>query len=165
MRGRAQVVLLSTFGFAFSLQHPLFAEDPSSQPSPQQDAAPQHTASPEVQATAPWMEPIPVAADPELEALIVEVREALITIDKQMVRRKDSLNKTQDPATKTTLYQELDSLRKEREELERLLHDLVDEARLSEQTAIDEALAHARWLERQQEYHQQQEELIRDRQP
>jgi cell division protein FtsB len=79
-----------------------------------------------------------------------------------MVRRKELLKKTQDPATKATLYDEFEQLRKEREDLEALLHDLVDEARLSEQTAIDEALARARWLERQREYWEKQEELKRD---
>ena len=62
------------------------------------------------------------------------------------------------------LYQELEALRKERGDLEALLHDLADEARMSERTAIDEALARARWLERQQEQWSQKEELLRDRQ-
>ena len=110
------------------------------------------------------MQAIPIPADPELEAQIKEIQEALSAIHQQMVRRKEALNKTQDPAAKATLYGEFERLRKEREELEKLLHDLVDEAKLSEQTAIDEALAHARWLERQQEYWEKKEELIRDRQ-
>jgi predicted nucleic acid-binding Zn-ribbon protein len=110
------------------------------------------------------MEPLPVPADPELEKQIQEVQEALGAIYQQMVRRKDALKKATDAATKAALYDEFERLRKEREDLEALLHDLVDEARLSEQTAIDEALARARWLERQQEYHAQKEELIRDRQ-
>ena len=111
-----------------------------------------------------WMQPIPVPADPELEAQMVEVQDALSTIDKQIVRHKEALEKTQDAGTTTSLYQQLELLRKEHRELEALLHELVDEAKLSEQTAIDEALAHARWLERQQEYWEKKEELIRDRQ-
>ena len=103
-------------------------------------------------------------ADPELEDQIVEVQKALKAIYQQMVRRKEALKKTQDPAAKATLFDEFERLRKEREDLEKLLHDLVDEAKLSEQTEIDAALARARWLERQQEYEQQKEELIRDRQ-
>jgi len=109
------------------------------------------------------MEALPVPADPELEQQIVEVQDALKAIYREMVRRKDVLKKTQEPATKARLYDEFERLRKEREDLEALLHDLVDEAKLSEQTAIDEALARARWLERQQEYQAQKEELIRDR--
>ena len=112
----------------------------------------------------PKMEAMPVPADPELEQQIQEVQDALSTIHKQMVRRKEAIQKTQDPAAKSTLYDEFERLRKDREELEALLHNLVDEAKLSEQTAIDEALAHARYLERQQEYHEKKEELIRDRQ-
>jgi len=111
-----------------------------------------------------WVEPIPVPADKELEDQIKEVQDALSAIYEQMVRRKEVLKKTQDAAGKATLYDELERLRKEREDLEALLHDLVDEAKLSEQTTIDAALAHARWLEREQEYQQQKEELIRDRQ-
>ena len=121
--------------------------------------------SPEPEIEEPhWMEAIPAPADPELEEQIVEVQNALKAIYQQMVRRKETLKKTQDATAKATLYDELEQLRKEREDLEALLHDLVDEAKLSEQTAIDEALARARWLERQQEYQTQKEELIRDRQ-
>ena len=112
-----------------------------------------------------WMQAIPVPADVELERQIKEVQEALGAIYKEMVRRKEALKKEQDPAAKATLFDEFERLRKEREDLEKLLHDLVDEAKLSEQTEIDAALARARWLERQQEYQQQKEEIIRDRQP
>lgn len=111
-----------------------------------------------------WLEPIPVPADPELEAQIVEIQKALNTLHQQTVRRKEALKRAQDAAGKAKWYEELEVLRKERQELEALLHDLVDEARLSEQTAIDAALAQARWLERQQERQAQREELIRDRQ-
>lgn len=115
-------------------------------------------------AEPPWMTSMPVPADWELEQQIKEVQEALSAVYQQMVRRKDALKKTQDAATKTTLYDEFERLRREREDLEKLLHDLIDEAKLSEQTAIDTALARARWFERQQEYQAQREELIRDRQ-
>ena len=119
----------------------------------------------EVKVEEPWIEPIPVPTDPELEHQIQEIQEALGIIHQQMVRRKEALNMTQDATTKATLYDEFERLRKEREELEQLLHELVDEAKLSEQTALDEALARARWLERQEEIRQQREEIIRDRQP
>ena len=110
------------------------------------------------------MQAIPVPADPELEHQIHEVQDGLRVIYQQMVRRKEALKKTQDPAAKAALYDEFERLRKDREELEALLHDLVDEAKLSQKTAIDEALARARWFERQQEYWEKKEELIRDRQ-
>ena len=127
-------------------------------------AAPQPT-SEDVDLKEPqWMEAIPMPADPELEEQIVEVQKALKAIYQEMVRRKEVLKKTAEAVTKAKLYDEFEQLRKEREDLEALLHDLVDEAKLSEQTAIDAALARARWLERQQEYQAQKEELIRDRQ-
>lgn len=110
------------------------------------------------------MQPIPIPADPELEEQIKEIQEALGGIYQQMVRRKEAIQKTADSAAKARLYEEFERLRKDRDELERLLHDLIDEAKKSERTAIDEALARARWLERQQEYQQQKEEIIRDRQ-
>ncbi len=125
------------------------------QPAPQQA---------QEEADAWWVKPLPVPADPELEQQILEVQDALSAIHQQTVRRKEVLKKTQDPATKATLYEELEALRKERQGLEAILHDLVEEAKASERTAIDEALAHAQWLERQQEYWDRKEELIRDRQ-
>lgn len=112
----------------------------------------------------PWLEPMPVPFDPELEEQIVEVQGALSEIHKQMVRRKASLERTPDAASKAALYDQLEALRKERKHLEALLQDLVDEARASEKTAIDEALAKVRWLERRREQLEQREELIRDRQ-
>jgi hypothetical protein len=131
-------------------------------------ASPQHPSTQEAlsdtSSESSWLEPIPVPADPELEEQIQEVQEALNTLYQQTVRRKEALKKTQDAAQKAKWYKELETLRKEHQELEALLHDLVDEARLSEQTAIDEALARARWLERQHEQWERKEELIRDRQ-
>ena len=143
------------FGLGLSFGGPLLAEESANTPTPEK-----------VEAKEPhWMEPIPIPADPELEQQIKEVREALGTIDQQIVRRKEAAEKAQEPATKTTLYEELEHLRKEHDDLEALLHDLVNEAKASEQTAVDEALARARWLERRQEYLEQKEELIRDLQP
>ena len=110
------------------------------------------------------MQAIPVSADPELEHQIKEVQDGLRTIYQQMVRRKEALKKTRDPAAKTVLYDEIERLRKDQEELEAVLHDLVDQAKRSQKTAIDEALARARWFERQQESWEKKEELIRDRQ-
>lgn len=111
-----------------------------------------------------WVKAIPVPADPELEQQIVEVQDALKTINEQIVRRKRAVDEAKDASGKATLYEELERLRRERSVLQRLLDELVEEAKLSEQTAIDEALARARWLEQQRERHEKKEELIRDRQ-
>ena len=124
----------------------------------------QQVTAQELEVEEPWMEPYPVPADPELEAQIREVQQGLSTLHKEMVRRKDASSKPMDAATKAKLLEEFDGLRRERDDLEAILHDLVEEAKLSERTAIDEALAKARWLERQQAYQEQKEELIRDRQ-
>ena len=149
---KGQIVkrLVLLMGCGLLLPAPLFAEEPAAQghSSPE----PSH------------MEAIVVPADPELERQIQEVQGALATIAQQMVRRSETLQKTQDAAAKASLYEEFELLRKDRDDLEALLHDLIDEAKLSQRTAIDEALARARWFERQQEYQQQKEEIIRDRQ-
>jgi hypothetical protein len=94
----------------------------------------------------------------------VEIQQALSAINRELVRRNEAVEKIEDPAAKTKLYDELELLRKERRSLERLLDELIDEARASERTEIDEALARARWLERQQDQWYQKEELLRDRQ-
>jgi len=116
------------------------------------------------QLAEPWLKPIPVPFDLELEEQIAEVQEAIGTLHQQMVRRKEAIKQTPDGASKAKLYDDLEALRQERGDLEAILRELVDEAKASEQTAIDEALARARWLERQQEYWDQKEELLRDRQ-
>lgn len=155
---KAQVLpLVIALVFPLPASGVLCAEAPSTQ-------LPSAAAGPAEAQDQPWLEPIPVPADPELEAQIQQVQEALSAIDRQMVRRKDGVNKTQDPATRAKLYDELEQLRKEREDLEGLLHDLVEEAKVSERTALDEALARARWLERRQEYLEKKEENLRDRQ-
>ncbi len=136
----------------------LAAEEPS---APQ--AASPASASPE-DLEEPRMEPLPVPFDPELEALIKEVQEALNGVHQQMVRRKELVKQTKDPAAKATLYDELERLRKERSELQALLNQLVEEAAVSQRTAIDEALARTRWLEQREERWEKKEELIRDRQ-
>ena len=133
----------------------LCAENASTTPTPSPE---------ETEDTTPWLEPIPTPTDPALELQIKEVQEALTTIHTQMLRRKERLRATPDASMKAALYDELEALRKEREDLEALLHNLVDEARLSERTAIDQAIARAKWLEQQQEQWIRKEESIRDRQ-
>lgn len=115
------------------------------------------------QPTESWLQPYPTPADPELEEQIAELQQAVGAITKELVRRKKAVHELQDSAAKTQLYDEIEMLRKEERMLGALLRDLIDEARASEWTAIDEALARARWLERQQEYHEKAEEIIRDR--
>ena len=133
--------------------------------APNQNKQPAATSVPEeLKVEEPGMQAIPVPADPELEHQIKEVQDGLRTIYQQMVRRKEALKTAQDPAAKAALYDEFERLRRVREELEALLHDLVDEAKLSQRTAIDEALARARWFEHQQESWEKKEDLIRDRQ-
>lgn len=147
---RGVVVLALGIGFGQTGE----AQEPAQQSSPGES----------VELTEPWLEPMPVPFDTELEDQIVEVQDAISEIHKQMVRRKASLERTPDAAAKAALYDQLEVLRKERKNLESLLQDLVDEARASEKTAIDEALARVRWLERRREQLEQREELIRDRQ-
>ena len=118
----------------------------------------------ETESKEPVLKSLPVPADPELERQIEEVQDALKTVYKQMVRRKETLQQTDDLAKKDLLHQELEVLQRDRKELEGLLRDLVEEAKVSQRTAIDEAIARARWWERQQERWDKQEELIRDRQ-
>ena len=140
---------LLALGLALASSGPLPAEEPAAQDADE---------------IAPWLEPLPVPFDPELEELIEEVQDGLSTLHKQMVRRKESLDQTQDPAAKAALYEELEMLRRERDELRVLLNKLVEEARISELTEIDEALARARWLEQREERWEKKEEIIRDRQ-
>lgn len=153
---------------AVSVLSGLFLFSPASYPESAQEHSAAHSEAspiPELSVVPPdAMQPIPIPADPELEDQIKEIQEALSGIYQQMVRRKEAIHKTTDSAARARLYEEFEQLRKDRDDLEQLLHDLIDEAKKSERTIIDEALAKARWLERQQEYQQQKEEIIRDRQ-
>ncbi|GEM_PF-5472822 len=101
--------------------------------------------------------------DPELQEQISQVNQALEEIHQQLVARKKALQMVLSDAQKARLYDELDGLRRERDMLERLLHDLVDEAQATEWTAIDEALKRARAAERPQERAVQREENLRER--
>ena len=97
------------------------------------------------------------------EKQIVEIQQALSAINRELVRRNEAVEKVADDAEKTKLHDELELLRTERRSLEGLLNELVDEAKASERTELDEALSRARWLEQQQERWYQKEELTRDR--
>ena len=140
----------------------LAAEPPPTPPAqnhPTSATAPSETTDQEPSS----LSSLPVAADPELEAQLTEVEQALQDIRAQIVRHKQFVNTEPDPAAKANRYQEIEQLRIEHNKLEALLHALVDEAKASERTAIDEALARARSVERQQEQWQQKEELLRER--
>ena len=107
-----------------------------------------------------WEEP----SDVELEQQIAQVEDALKQTNQQIVRRKHVLQQTQDPTRQSTLNAELVALQTERGQLQSLLDELVNEAQVTEWTAIDEALRRASWLELRQETADIREEVIRDRQ-
>ena len=142
------------------------AEPPSPLPSTHQDQRASVATPPaeDAEQNTSHLRVIPVPADPELEAQLKEVQEALQTVHEQLVRRKQLVKGAVDPTAKANLYQEIEQLRMEHDKLGALLNDLVNEARASERTMIDEALTRARWLERQQESWQRKEESLRDRQ-
>lgn len=101
--------------------------------------------------------------DRELQEQILKINDALAGLHRQMTARKKALQAATSDARKATLYAELDGLRKEHDMLERLLHDLVDEAQATEWTVVDEALKRVRDLERYQEKQQRREDVLRDR--
>ncbi len=148
---RRNLSILSIMSLTFILALGMLASPLSAQKPPAEEPA------------ESWLQPYPIPADPELEEQIVEIQQALSAINRELVRRNEAVEKTADAAEKTKLYDELGLLRKERRSLEGLLNDLVDEAKASERTEIDEALARVRWLELQQERWNQKEELTRDR--
>ena len=105
-----------------------------------------------------------VTEDAELKEQIVKIEEALAALHPEMARRRNGIKQETDPARKAALYAELDSLREDHDALERILHDLVEEAIATEWTKIDEALKKARLIEQYQEKASRHEEVIRDRQ-
>ncbi|MBI3021571.1 MAG: hypothetical protein HYY90_00150 [Candidatus Omnitrophica bacterium] len=156
---RRLTVGLLVVGFGLLVGQRLEAQEQAAKTKKTPPPSPQ-----ELESEAPWMQPIPVPADPELEAQLYELQDALKAIHEQIVRRKRILADAQDETAKATLFAEIDSLRTERDEIESLLHQLVNEARASERTAIDEALANVRMLEWRREQLDRREEIIRDRQ-
>lgn len=105
-----------------------------------------------------------VTEDTVLKEQIVKVTEGLRTIHDEMARRRKAIQAETDGARRAALYAQLDAVRKEHDALEDLLHDLVEEARATEWTKIDEALRRARAVERYEERRYRQEEVLRDRQ-
>lgn len=102
--------------------------------------------------------------DAVLKEQIQKVNESLTTLHQEMSARRRAIQREADPGRKAALYAELDGLRKEHDMLERLLHDLVDEARATEWTKIDEALRRIKPHERRQEKSYEKEEALRERQ-
>lgn len=102
--------------------------------------------------------------DEVLKEQIHQVNDGLAELHEQLAARRKALQQETDPGKKSALYSELDGLRKEHDMLERLLHDLVEEARATEWTHIDEALRRIKPYERRQERGYEKEESLRDRQ-
>jgi len=101
--------------------------------------------------------------DPVLQEQILKIHQTLGVLHEQMTQRRRALQYTPDQMRQATLYAELDGLRREHDMLERLLHDLVEEAKATEWTTVDEALKRARSVERSQERAYQREEALRER--
>lgn len=99
-----------------------------------------------------------------LKAQIVAVAGALGTIHEAMAQRRRAIQQAAGGPQKAVLYTELDGLRKEHDMLERLLHELVEEAQATEWTKIDEALKRAKPFERRQEEQSKREDDLRERQ-
>ncbi|MBI3323297.1 MAG: hypothetical protein HYZ95_02395 [Candidatus Omnitrophica bacterium] len=102
--------------------------------------------------------------DPVLKEQIQTVTEALNGLHRSIAQNRRALQASPDDSAKSALYAELDGLRKEHDMLERLLHDLVEEARATEWTRIDEALRRTKSYERRQEHSYEKEEALRERQ-
>lgn len=104
-----------------------------------------------------------VTEDQELKEQMKKVEAALTDLHSEMTKRRNAIKEETDPARKAALYAELDQIREEHDTLERLLHDLVEEATATEWTKIDEALKRVKSIERYQERAERREEVFRDR--
>jgi predicted nucleic acid-binding Zn-ribbon protein len=101
--------------------------------------------------------------DEDLKEQIFKVNDALEELHQQIAQQRKQIQAVGTDAERAGLYARLDALRKEHDMLERLLHELVDEARATEWTKVDEALKRVRGLERYQEKQQRREDVLRDR--
>ncbi len=102
--------------------------------------------------------------DTELEQQIDEVSKTLTSVHQDIAIRRQELEQETDQAKKVALQGELNKFREERDSLEKLLHQLSDEAKPMEPTQINQALNRTRRLERAQERQYEHEEILRDRQ-
>lgn len=101
--------------------------------------------------------------DKELTEQIFKVHDALEDLHQQIAQHRRKIQAAGTDAERASLYAQLDLLRKEHDMLERLLHELVEEAKATEWTKVDEALRQVRGLERYQEKQQRREDVLRDR--
>lgn len=101
--------------------------------------------------------------DEDLKAQIFKVNDALENLHRQIAQQRKQIQAAATDAERARLYARLDALRKEHDMLERLLHELVDEATATEWTKVDQALKRVRELERYQEKQQRREDVLRDR--
>ena len=102
--------------------------------------------------------------DTELEQQIDEVSKTLTSVHQDIAIRRQELEQETDQAKKVALQGELNKFREERDSLEKLLHQLSDEAKPMEPTQINQALNRTRRLEKAQERQYEHEEILRDRQ-
>ena len=102
--------------------------------------------------------------DAVLKEQITQIDQAAQNLHHQIAQLRATIQGTASEAQKAQLYAELDGMQKELRSLERLLHDLLDEAKATEWTTIDEALKQAKRFERMQERVYERQEVIRDRQ-
>lgn len=102
--------------------------------------------------------------DTELEQQIDEVSKTLTSVHQDIAIRRQELEQETDQAKKVALQGELNKFREERDSLEKLLHQLSDEAKPMESTQINQALNRTRRLEKAQERQYEHEEILRDRQ-
>lgn len=101
--------------------------------------------------------------DEDLKEQIFKINDALEDLHQKIAQQRKQIQAAGTDAQQAALYARLDGLRKEHDMLERLLHELVEEAQATEWTTVDEALRKARESERYQENQQRKEDVLRDR--
>ncbi len=101
--------------------------------------------------------------DVVLKEQITKIDVELGKLHEQTARIRKTIQQTTDQSQKTALYGQLDGLQNEQKSLERLLNELIGEAKATEWTKIDAALKRAKKSELYQEREYEREEAIRDR--
>jgi len=113
----------------------------------------------------PHLDPSALRTEDEvLREQIVKVNDALEELHQEIAQQRKKIQAAGTDAERAGLYARLDALHKEHDMLERLLHELVEEAKVTEWTELDEAISRAEDLRRQREYQELKRELLRDRQ-
>ena len=105
-----------------------------------------------------------VTEDEALKEQIIQLDQAAQNLHHQIAQLRATIQGIADQVQKAKLYAELDGMQKELRSLEQLLHELLDEAKATEWTKIDEALKRANRFDRMQERVYERQEVIRDRQ-